>query len=183
MFQNFQGQLSLNKNFGGCFSIKFQYKKRILENEYQWRDNLCFNYCFLYKYRSLEVGQLPRKHLPFLENLLSFIITKYLKQEVDDDLGVCVDELCGSFRRASPFAEHLPNKKIYYKITKEKDQMTFSHMFFCCCCFTGVRLQHFKYVRKNKKILNFVNKKKIPPQLLRSVKTQNANKQHVSRPY
>ena len=71
-----------------------------------------------------------RKHFPFLKNLLNVIITKYLKQEVDDDLGVCVDELCGYFRRAPPFLEHLPKKKIYYKITKEKDQMTFSHMFF-----------------------------------------------------
>ena len=32
-----------------------------------------------------------------LQNLLSFIITKYLKQEVDADLSVCVDEYspCG----------------------------------------------------------------------------------------
>ena len=28
----------------------------------------------------------------FLQSLLNFIITKYLKQEVDDDLCVCVDE-------------------------------------------------------------------------------------------
>ena len=46
----------------------------------------------MYKYKSLQVGQLPWEHLPFLQNLLNFIITKYLKQEVDDDLSVCVDE-------------------------------------------------------------------------------------------
>ena len=46
----------------------------------------------MYKYKSLQEGQLPRKHLSFLQNLLNFIITKYLKQEVDDDLSVCVDE-------------------------------------------------------------------------------------------
>ena len=39
----------------------------------------------MYKYKSLKVGQLPQKHLLFLQNLL--------KQEVDDDLSVFVD--CG----------------------------------------------------------------------------------------
>ena len=34
------------------------------------------------------------EHLPFLQNLLNFIITKYLKQKVDDDLSICVDERC-----------------------------------------------------------------------------------------
>ena len=43
----------------------------------------------MYKYKSLQEVQLPREHLSFLQN---FIITKHLKQEVDDDLGVCVDE-------------------------------------------------------------------------------------------
>ena len=46
----------------------------------------------MHKYKSLQVGQLPQEHLSFLQNLLSFIITKYLKQEVDDELNVCVDE-------------------------------------------------------------------------------------------
>ena len=43
----------------------------------------------MYKYKSLQEVQLPREHLSFLQN---FIITKYLKQEVDDNLSVCVDE-------------------------------------------------------------------------------------------
>ena len=46
----------------------------------------------MYKYKSLKAGHLPQEHLSFLQNLLNFIITKYLKQEVDDDLSVCVDE-------------------------------------------------------------------------------------------
>ena len=46
----------------------------------------------MYKYKSLQVGQLPQEHLSFLQNLLNFIITKYLKQEVDDDLSLCVVE-------------------------------------------------------------------------------------------
>ena len=44
---------------------------------------------FIYKYKSLEEVQLPREHLSFLQN---FIITKYLKQGVDDNLSVCIDE-------------------------------------------------------------------------------------------
>ena len=46
----------------------------------------------MYKYKSLNAGQLPREHLSFLQNLLNFIITKYLKQEVDDHLSVWVDD-------------------------------------------------------------------------------------------
>ena len=50
----------------------------------------------MYKYKSLQEVQLPREHLSFLQN---FIITKYLKQEVDDDLSIFVDERspCGLF--------------------------------------------------------------------------------------
>ena len=45
----------------------------------------------MYKHKSLQTGQLPRQPLSFLKNLLDFIITKYLKQEVDDVLSVFVD--------------------------------------------------------------------------------------------
>ena len=43
----------------------------------------------MYKYKSLQEVQLPQEHLSFLQN---FIITKYLKQEVDDNLGIWVDK-------------------------------------------------------------------------------------------
>ena len=46
----------------------------------------------MYKYNSLQAGQPPQDHLPFLQNFLDFIITKYLKPEVDDKPSVCVDE-------------------------------------------------------------------------------------------
>ena len=48
----------------------------------------------MYKYKSLQEVQLPREHLFSLQN---FIITRYLKQQVDNDLSACVDErsLCG----------------------------------------------------------------------------------------
>ena len=43
----------------------------------------------MYKCKSLQEVQLPQEHSSFLQ---SFIITKYLKQEVDGDLSICVDE-------------------------------------------------------------------------------------------
>ena len=46
----------------------------------------------MYKYKSLKLCQLPQQHLPFLQNFLNFIITKYLEKEVDDDLSLCVVE-------------------------------------------------------------------------------------------
>ena len=48
----------------------------------------------MYKYKNLQTGQLPQENLPFLQNLMNFIITKYLKQEVDDNLNICMDERC-----------------------------------------------------------------------------------------
>ena len=45
----------------------------------------------MYKYKSLQAGQPPWKHLSFLQNLLNFAITKNLKQEVHDDLNACED--------------------------------------------------------------------------------------------
>ena len=44
------------------------------------------------KYKTLKADQLRREHLLFLQNLLNFIITKYLKQDIDGDLSICVDE-------------------------------------------------------------------------------------------
>ena len=46
----------------------------------------------MYKYKSLQAIQLPQEHLSLLQNLMSFIITKYLKQEVDYDFSIYVDE-------------------------------------------------------------------------------------------
>ena len=69
-----------------------------------------------------------------------------------------MEDLCGSFRRAAPFVDHLPNKKIYYKVTKENDQMIFQTWFLFII--QGVRFRDFKwYVRKTKIILEFVIKK------------------------
>ena len=52
----------------------------------------------MYKYMFLKAGQLPQEHLSFLQNLLTFFITKYLKQ-VDDDLSIWVDKCssCGLY--------------------------------------------------------------------------------------
>ena len=37
----------------------------------------------MYKYKFLQVAQLPQEHLPFLQSLMNFLITKYLKHELD----------------------------------------------------------------------------------------------------
>ena len=42
--------------------------------------------------KSQQAGQLLQEHLSFLKDVMDFIITKYLKQEGDDNLSVCVDE-------------------------------------------------------------------------------------------
>ena len=42
----------------------------------------------MYKCKSLQAVQLPQENLSFLQN----IITKYLKEKVDDNLSVCIDE-------------------------------------------------------------------------------------------
>ena len=48
-------------------------------------------------YKKSKNIELPQGHLTFLQNLLNVIITKYLKQEIDDNLSVCMDECspCG----------------------------------------------------------------------------------------
>ena len=46
----------------------------------------------MYKYKFLQGGQLLLKHLSFLQNLLKVFITKYLKQEVKDNLSLLVDK-------------------------------------------------------------------------------------------
>ena len=44
----------------------------------------------MYKYISLKAGQLPREDLSFLQNLLSFITTKYLKKDERNPCGLSV---------------------------------------------------------------------------------------------
>ena len=69
----------------------FKYQKEFLTKKVSGK--IAFYLISLFhKYKSLQEVQLPREHLSFLQN---FIIAKYLKQEVDDDLSVCVDEPCG----------------------------------------------------------------------------------------
>ena len=46
----------------------------------------------MYKYKTQQAGHLLQDNLSVLQNLLKFIITKYLKQDIDDDLSICVDE-------------------------------------------------------------------------------------------
>ena len=57
----------------------------------------------MYRYKSLQVCQLPHEHLLLFQNSLNFIITKYLKQEVNDKLSLCMVESspCGLYKDLS----------------------------------------------------------------------------------
>ena len=63
-----------------------------LVSERNFEEESCGDIAFLITGAYKAGQQLPREHLSFLQNLLNFIITKYLKKEVDDELSVCVDE-------------------------------------------------------------------------------------------
>ena len=65
-----------------CFSIRKNFEKKKVSGK------IAFDLISLFHVQIQEV-QLPREHLSFLQN---FIITKYLKQELHDDLIICVDE-------------------------------------------------------------------------------------------
>ena len=70
--------------------------ERSFKKESYWKDCLWFNVWFSLFHVQIQepkLGQLPQEHLSFLQNLLNLIITKYLKQEVDDDLSICVGGL------------------------------------------------------------------------------------------
>ena len=69
----------------------FKYQKEFLTKKVSGK--IAFDLISLFhKYKSLQEVQLPREHLSFLQ---SFIITKYLKQEVNDNLMICLNE-CSS---------------------------------------------------------------------------------------
>ena len=66
----------------------FYYQKEFVKKKVS--GEIAFDVISLFhvQYKSLQDIQLPREHLPFLQNF----ITKYLKQEVDDNLSICMDE-------------------------------------------------------------------------------------------
>ena len=92
IFQKFYGQLFLERFRWLLFNKVLVSEKNFKKRKLVERLPLLWLTCFKHKYKSLQTGELPGEHLSFLQNLLNFIITKYLKQEVDDDLNFCVDE-------------------------------------------------------------------------------------------
>ena len=63
----------------------FKYQKEFLTKKVSGK--IAFDLISLFhKYKSLQEVQLPQEHLQ------NFIIIKYLKQEVNDDLTVCREE-------------------------------------------------------------------------------------------
>ena len=68
-----------------AFELCFKYQKEFFKKKVC--GEIAFDFiCVRYKYKSLQEGQLSQERLSFLQNLLNFVIKKYLKQEVDDNL-------------------------------------------------------------------------------------------------
>ena len=67
----------------------------------------------MHKCKFLEAGQLPQEHLSFLQNLLNFFITKYLKQ-VSNILKKCSINFYHvvAFNSSSPYETQ--DKEIYH---------------------------------------------------------------------
>ena len=73
-----------------AFELSFNIRKEFFKN-------VCGEIAFalislFHVQESASRSTTAREHLSFLQNLLHFIITKYLKQEVDHELSVLVDE-------------------------------------------------------------------------------------------
>ena len=69
----------------------FQYQKEFFKKKVN--EDIAFDLITLFHVQIQAGKLLPQEHLPLLQNLLDFIITKYLKQEVDDDLSVGADKV------------------------------------------------------------------------------------------
>ena len=93
----------------------WHYQYDTIRGQHQLGKNTDFSLCIV-------VALYVKAFEPYSKHLgISYCMFNFLKA------------LCGSFRRAAPFVEHLRNgKKIYYKVTKEKDQTIFSHMVSFC---------------------------------------------------
>ena len=76
----------------------FQYQEEFLKKKVSGKIDFDLISLFYLQYKSLHGILLLQEHLSFLQN---YFTTKYLKQEVDDDLSVCVDErsTCGLYNQ------------------------------------------------------------------------------------
>ena len=84
----------------------------------------------MYKYKFLQVGQLPQEHLSFLQYLLNYFIAKYLKHEVDGDLSIWVDKCssCGLYSwRYKDLSMSLDQKAMALLLLEEKCPIDFYH--------------------------------------------------------
>ena len=79
----------LREQFRGLLFSYLLVSERISKKEI---GEIAFDLISLYKYKSLQAGLLPQEQLSCLQNFLNFIITKYLKQEVSDNLSACEDK-------------------------------------------------------------------------------------------
>ena len=92
IFQSFGGSFFYRTTLVARFEFYFSIRKEFLKKEVSGEIAFTLISLFHYKYKKMQAGQLPQEHLYFMQGLLNFIITKYIKQEVDDNLTVCKDE-------------------------------------------------------------------------------------------
>ena len=96
MFETFLGQLFYRTTPVAALELSSSIRKEFWKKKIS--GEIAFVLISLLQYKSLLADQLPQQYLSFLENLLNFIITKYLRQEVDDDWSVCGLSVTGDIK-------------------------------------------------------------------------------------
>ena len=85
IFQSFRDSFFYRTTPVAAFEVSFSQRKEFQKKKIVERLPLVFISLF---YIQIQKPASRLQHLPFLKNLLDFIITKYLKQEVADDLNI-----------------------------------------------------------------------------------------------
>ena len=86
IFQSFRDSFFYRTTPVAAFEVSFSQKKEFKKKK-KIVERLPLVFISLF-YIQIQKPASRLQHLPFLKNLLNFIITKYLKQEVADDLNI-----------------------------------------------------------------------------------------------
>ena len=90
IFKRFWGQLFYRTTLVAVFELSFIIRKWFLKKKVSIE--IVFALISLVQMQDPASRPTSKEYLSFLQNLLNFIITLYLKQEVDDNLSICVDD-------------------------------------------------------------------------------------------
>ena len=87
--ESFRDCLFLESNSGGCFWSKFSYQKRFFKKKVNGEIAFALISLFHVKiYKAASRSTTTRAYV----FLVKFIVADYLKQEVDGDISICIDE-------------------------------------------------------------------------------------------